>query len=111
MSNFIKGTYTINSTNAGFSNVTRPDGVLHNMSEKTIERLKKEKGYNFVKVSIQPVIIEPKDDDIIQEPSKPDLKKLKKADLVEIAQRLGFSDEINDEVTKEILVKFIEDNS
>jgi hypothetical protein len=113
MTNFSKGTYKINSSRAGFSNVTRPDGILHNLSDKTIARLKKEDGIKFVKSVIEPVTIEPSDNDIIpeNEGNKPDLSKLNKSDLSEIAKRLGFTDEINNDVTKAILIKFIEDNS
>lgn len=116
MTNFIEGTYKIHSSNAGFSSVTRPDGILHNLSDKTISRLKKQKGFNFVKVKIEkePVIIEPKSDDIIPDSNEseiPDLSKLNKDDLSDLAKRYGFADEINNEVTKAILIKFIEDNS
>lgn len=40
-----------------------------------------------------------------------DLSKLKKEDLAEIAKRFGFAEEITKEVTKAILIEFINENS
>ena len=59
---------------------------------------------NVQEVIIKEVVIAP------IESGEQDLSTLKKADLVEIAQRLGFSGEITNAITKAILIEFINKN-
>ena len=59
-------TYKIISSNAGFSKVTRPDGIIENMLQKKIDILKQDKKIKFVTVKIveAPVVIVPEEGDI-----------------------------------------------
>jgi len=106
-------TYKIISFNKGFFKVTRPDGIIHNMSEKMVKDLKLDKSNKFVEVQVVeiPTVITPKDSDIVVKPTEltqaEELIKLKKDDLAEMAKRYGFSDEVTNEITKAILVEFI----
>ena len=94
------------SKSKGFYKVEK-DGVKYNFSAKKFDDLKSQGliGESPVQeVIIKEVVIAP------IESGEQDLSTLKKADLVEIAQRLGFSGEITNAITKAILIEFINKN-
>jgi hypothetical protein len=89
------------SKSKGFYKVEK-DGVKYNFSTKKFDDLKSQE--LIEESTVEEVVIVPIESD------KQDLSTLKKTDLVEIAQRLGFAGEITNAVTKAILIEFINKN-
>lgn len=85
----------------GFHKVTYENGTIEYVIARKIKELKISKKENKA--------IEQKDSKDAESKSK-ELDALKKDDLAEIARRLGFNGEINNSITKAILIDFINKN-
>ena len=89
----------ISDISRGFYKVTYESGIYEYVTEKRLKKLQADKGNKSPETKQQK---EAATDDKVK-----DLEKLKKDALVEIAQRLGFEGEINNDVTKAILIEYI----
>lgn len=96
--------------NKGFYKITHDNGSFEYIKPSKLEELRKDKAIKLVETKEEKkeiAAISNEDSKESPESKAKELKKLNKNDLSEIAQRLGFSDEITDDVTKAMLIDFI----
>lgn len=98
--------YSIVSNNRGFYKLLK-EKVYYNVSEKRFAEMEAD-GLISVKAEVKPK--KPKIDDVPPLTESEELALLKKDDLVELAKRLGYAEEITPSVTKAILIEFIIQN-
>lgn len=88
--------YIIKSFNKGFYKIKRPDGIIHNMSEKKVDNLKQDKDNKFIEAEKEKVVVES---------NKKSLYRMKKEELLEEARKYG----VNEELTRKEIIAHIED--
>ena len=90
-----KNIISIDDSKKGFCKVTYGGGLFEYIREEVTPKLSKKS---------KPALA------LDNSENEDDLAKLNKSDLVEIAQKLGFENDITKEVTKAILIDFINEN-
>jgi len=98
--------YSIVSHNRGFYKLLK-EKIYYNVSEKRFAEMEAD-GLISVEAKVKPK--KPKIDDVPPLTESEELALLKKDDLVELAKRIGYAEEITPSVTKAILIEFIIQN-